>query len=827
MPVEKRNIFLRETQDVLPYVSGSKRSGISFPKRDDPRAHASFISRKLNECRQRDLTQKQVAAIRHKEGTYLEFIGAENHDLCTKAFDNYTSGIRLLNVRDDNGTVKATVYIPSGKTGYFLEKVQAYAESLETLGEGQNPKNNDLVRSIEDAKLALLDAFWIGEPSDMPSEIPVWCEVWLRYEGTDFEPAEQDFVSCCEELGIEVNQHRIVFPERLVRLVRAAHVQLQGLLEGCNYLAEIRRAQEPTSFFVELTGREQSEWVDDLLARTTFHDTNASVCVLDTGIMAAHPLIEPAIDENCIQAVRQQWGTSDHDGHGTEMAGVALYHDLKRIIDSTEPVDVHHSIESVKILPPRGGENPPELYGAITEQAVALAEIANPNADRSICMAVTSSEFNTKDGSPTSWSAAVDNIAAGVGGEDEKRLFFISAGNVDCLEIQEAGYPQANELHCIDSPGQSWNAVTVGAYTKDISIQSAQFEGFSPVADNGQLSPYSSTSMLFAKKWPVKPEILLDGGNIATNGDDYTSCPDLSLLTTEKDYMRRPFTTTWATSAATAQAAQMSAQIFAEYPGIWPETVRALLVHSARWTPQMELQFCTDARKTGGRRHLLRTCGYGIPDLNRAIQCMDNAVNLIVQGELQPYIKRDGRAQMNEMHLHQIPWPSEVLQSLGETEVEMRVTLSYFIEPGPGEKGWKDRYRYPSCGLRFDVINADETVEDFKKRVNVKMRGEDRSDSGDGSSGSDRWFLGSDNRDVGSIHSDFIKASAVELCQAKYLAVYPVIGWWRERSHLGKIDSRIRYSLVVSISTPDVNVDLYTPIVTQIPNAIEIEIPTP
>ena len=47
MPVEKRNIFLRETQDVLPYVSGSKRSSISFPKRDDPRAHASFISRKL------------------------------------------------------------------------------------------------------------------------------------------------------------------------------------------------------------------------------------------------------------------------------------------------------------------------------------------------------------------------------------------------------------------------------------------------------------------------------------------------------------------------------------------------------------------------------------------------------------------------------------------------------------------------------------------------------------------------------------------------------------------------------------------------------------
>jgi len=823
--IEKRNIFLRETQNALPYVSGIKRSGVSFPKRDDPRAHASYISRKLNECRQQDLTQKQVAAIRHKEGTYLEFTGVEHHDLCTKAFDNYTAGIRLLNVREENGTTKATVYVPAAKTGYFLEKVRAYSESLDTLAEGKNPKNNDLVRSIEDVKLALLEAFWVGKVTDMPTNVPVWCEVWLRYERTDYTLAEQDFLTCCEELGAEVNRHHIVFPERLVRLVKATHAQLTGLLESCNYLAEIRRLQEPTSFFDELSGREQSEWVDDLIARTTFHPSNASVCVLDTGLMAAHPLLEPAIDTNHVQAVEQHWGSSDHNGHGTEMSGIALYHDLKTKLDCDAAVDVYHSLESVKILPPHG-ENPPELYGSITERAVALAEIAHPNTDRSICMAITSSEYNTGDGSPTSWSAAIDNISAGVGSEDEKRLFFISAGNVECTEIQTVGYPQANELHVIESPGQSWNALTVGAYTKDICIQSNEFEGFSPVADSGQLSPYSATSMLFSKKWPVKPEILLDGGNIATNGTDYASCADLSLLTTGKNHMIRPFSTIWATSAATAQAANMSAQIFAEYPGIWPETVRGLLVHSARWTPQMEQQFCTDAKKSGGKRHLLRTCGYGIPDLGRAIQCMDNAVNLIIQGEIQPYEKRDGNKQMKEMHLHQIPWPSDVLQSLGTTEVEMRVTLSYFIEPGPGEKGWKDRYRYPSCGLRFDVINSDETVEDFKKRVNVKMRGDDRSDSGDGSSGSDRWFLGSDNRDVGSIHSDFIKSNAVDLCQAKHLAVYPVIGWWRERHYLGKIDSKVRYSLIISISTPEENVDLYTPIITQVPTTVEIEIPT-
>lgn len=88
--------------------------------------------------------------------------------------------------------------------------------------------------------------------------------------------------------------------------------------------------------------------------------------------------------------------------------------------------------------------------------------------------------------------------------------------------------------------------------------------------------------------------------------------------------------------------------------------------------------------------------------------------------------------------------------------------------------------------------------------------------------------MGADNRDVGSIHSDFREQNAVDLCEANYIAVYPVIGWWRERAYLKCYDKRVRYSLVVSISTPEANVDLYTPIITQIEaetqTTVEIEI---
>lgn len=421
-----KNIFLQHTASPLPYASQGGGGGPKYPTRNDPDAHARFISRKLQESRAQDLTQRQVAAIRYKEGLYLEFSGAAQCDLAIKQLENLQKGIRLLNVKkEDSDIVRATVYVPAGQETYFLEKVQTYGMPV---GNDENPKNNDLVRSIEDVRLAMLDSFWFGDIAAMPDENPEWCEIWLRFERNDSSGAELDFEACCNTLKIELNTRRILFPERIVRLGKASKEQLKNLISMCAYIAEIRRAPNVTSFFDNLSGQEQAEWVNELLARTTFHNMNASVCLLDTGLSAEHPLLSPATRGEDVQTVESAWRIGDHDGHGTEMAGVALFHDLKDCLSDSKEQHVWHKLESVKILPPPSFDaNPPELYGAVTERAVALAEIASPHAERAICMAVTSSEYGTSDGSPTSWSGAVDSITSGAEGSGRKRLFFISS----------------------------------------------------------------------------------------------------------------------------------------------------------------------------------------------------------------------------------------------------------------------------------------------------------------------------------------------------------------------------------------------------------------
>lgn len=149
-----------------------------------------------------------------------------------------------------------------------------------------------------------------------------------------------------------------------------------------------------------------------------------------------------------------------------------------------------------------------------------------------------------------------------------------------------------------------------------------------------------------------------------------------------------------------------------------------------------------------------------------------------------------------------------------ETPVQLRVTLSYFVEPNPGRRGWTSRHRYASHGLRFDVKTPLEDIEDFRKRINKQAlaEGEKSTSKSDAS----EWIVGPVLRNKGSIHTDIWNGTARQLAARADIAVYPVIGWWRERHQLGRWRDGARYSLIVSIETPRTDVDLYVPVATLI-----------
>ena len=164
--------------------------------------------------------------------------------------------------------------------------------------------------------------------------------------------------------------------------------------------------------------------------------------------------------------------------------------------------------------------------------------------------------------------------------------------------------------------------------------------------------------------------------------------------------------------------------------------------------------------------------------------------------------------------------PLKELEELGEVPVEMRVTLSYFIEPNPSARGFSSRYRYESHGLRFDVKRPAESETDFRTRINAAARQEE--DGSRVTSSDPDWIIGTQNRHRGSLHSDIWKGSAADLASRGVIAVYPALGWWKTRKSHERYDSPARYSLVVSIRAPGIDVELYTAISNQISTPIEI-----
>ena len=63
-------------------------------------------------------------------------------------------------------------------------------------------------------------------------------------------------------------------------------------------------------------------------------------------------------------------------------------------------------------------------------------------------------------------------------------------------------------------------------------------------------------------------------------------------------------------------------------------------------------------------QNCLRCYGYGVPDLGKALSSAENAATLIYEGDIQPFRKEGSSCKANEMHLHEIPWPTEVLEEL-------------------------------------------------------------------------------------------------------------------------------------------------------------------
>src|SRR5690606_30789806 len=327
------------------------------------------------------------------------------------------------------------------------------------------PVSQKLVEKIDKIQRTNIEFIWTGSNEYLPKDESVWCELWLAIEESERKNKLKILSGICDFYNIQFSEELTIFPERIIVNVKLNYNQLSELISSFGWIAEIRRAEDLNSFWLDQTVVRQENWIETAINNITFNHSNNYISILDSGINNGHQLLKDALLDKDRLTVDINWGKNDsgHSGHGTAMAGIALYGNLNSILENKSPLEIRHRLESIKVLPPDGLENELNKCHFITQNAVNTAIITNSDYNRIFCMAVTGKNQNDF-GKPSTWSAYLDKIIFGED-HDDKKIFVISAGNVR-EEDDWRKYPESNRNLSIESPAQAWNAITIGAFTE-------------------------------------------------------------------------------------------------------------------------------------------------------------------------------------------------------------------------------------------------------------------------------------------------------------------------------------------------------------------------
>jgi hypothetical protein len=438
-----------------------------------------------------------------------------------------------------------------------------------------------------------------------------------------------------------------------------------------------------------------------------------AIAILDSGILSNHPLLERAVGDEIAVPMLSNNGIMDDKpyddvGHGTKVAGIALYGDIKRCIEEKR-FTPEIWILSAKVLYKEESPITGEIHATYKEEELLEHQLSEAIRyffkNYSNCKVINISfgdkykkMFRDKRQFPL--ATLIDELA-----KELDIIFVIAAGN---LNPEENGYPdkypnyqiEENPKVKIIDPASSAYAITVGAVSQDFgpSDRMPQDILISP-AKKDYPSPFTCVGPGY--KGMIKPEVVEEGGNIINSPSDPSKIEDIGgkLILINPNWLKdgRLFTGDFGTSFSAPKVSHYLAKLFNYFPDFSTNSIKALLLSSAdipneRPEPLSDINFNdTDLSLLD----LLKIYGYGKPNFERAISSESNDVLLFAENKIKP----------NSIHLYYFYIPNEFIEQPGKKEIS--VVLVY----NPPVK--RNRIDYLGIGMEFHLFR-DSTIEEIK-----------------------------------------------------------------------------------------------------------------
>ncbi|XUO87853.1 S8 family peptidase [Halomonas sp. KM072] len=411
------------------------------------------------------------------------------------------------------------------------------------------------------------------------------------------------------------------------------------------------------------------------------------VVVLDSGIADGHPLLKAAVANTASFLPGE--GPHDENGHGTHVAGLALYGDFEKHLRAGAFTPTLR-LYSGRILD-RSNENTTGFVENHIEEAVR--HFVTEHGCKVFNLSFGDSNKPYFGGHLKGLSVTLDTLSRELG-----VLFVVSSGNhrigegsPDGLEWRDQ-YPEylLNESWRVIEPAPALNALTVGSLVRHTQTYNSQRYPLDPaeipIAQAGQPSPFTRNG--HSVDGAIKPELVAHGGNWAIHARANYALLDgltgLGVVSTGLQFVHgRPFHVDTGTSMAAPQVAHLAASIFHEYPDATANFIRAQLCLNAA-IPQAS-QHLFEKNKA-----LSRVCGYGEVDETALKRSSENAVTLITES----------RIENKRHHFYEIPVPPDFTSGGKKRLREIAVALAY----APPVRSTRIKYR--ATRIDFKLVAA-------------------------------------------------------------------------------------------------------------------------
>ncbi|RTL35073.1 MAG: S8 family peptidase [Candidatus Melainabacteria bacterium] len=596
----------------------------------DADSHQEFLQSKLSalllKVSQRTLDSRLQDATRE----ILQVVPRDGLTIPAASLSDKDEDVRLVSQDETTGVV--LIDAPNAQLEFLKKKLKDYIDPNK-LTKKNNRKNEPLIVPIMDIDLAGVKErsndelrLLIDEAS---STEPMWLEIACRgghrCAPQDSINSKNQIQTAIEVLGIETIVEEFEAAERIWFFLKLSISELLLLTELVDCVYEIDLASSEVRDLVTLKELDDQSALKNLNRFSVSKPAKLApaVVLVDTGIASNHPMLKDFVLTTS-SALPEDASPIDTNGHGTSMAGLSLYRDMGGAIRQNSVIG-EHWLQSVKIFNQRGigsnSEKNRHYWPQLAVEAVDLAEKSDEEERPRVF--VTTVTAPIKAPGETSWSTAINQLCYnnGLG-----RLFIVSIGNAPTDRVPHVhGYPQTNLGEKIDDPAQSVNALTVGALTHKTKVPVKDYPGHKSVAQTGEVSPHSRCGY---PQHPIKPELVLEGGNVAFDGKvPDPMVPTLTQISTGRNFTRTPIVLMHGTSAAAANAAFFAANLRRTHPHLKAETIRALMVHSAEWSETMMAQAPVKDDR-------LALFGYGEPNFQYAERCARERATVVIEGSM-------------------------------------------------------------------------------------------------------------------------------------------------------------------------------------------------